>query len=80
MTKDEIIVELEKLGIDFEITAEHDDGIHLVVKFDHFGGRTEGIGFNNKRQHLDGHIELIVFCFVLGGERWCHSQRSRVHP
>ena len=34
MTKDEIIVELEKLGIDFEITAEHDDGIHLVVKFD----------------------------------------------
>ena len=34
MTKEEIIVELEKLGIDFEITAEHDDGIHLVVKFD----------------------------------------------
>ena len=34
MTKDEIIVELEKLGIDFEITAEHDDGIHLVIKFD----------------------------------------------
>ena len=34
MTKDEIIVELEKLGIDFDITAEPDDGIHLVVKFD----------------------------------------------
>lgn len=34
MTKDEIIMELEKLGIDFETTAEHDDGIHLVVKFD----------------------------------------------
>ena len=34
MTKDEIIVELEKLGIDFEITAEHDDGMHLVIKFD----------------------------------------------
>ena len=27
-------MELEKLGIDFEITAEHDDGIHIVVKFD----------------------------------------------
>ena len=34
MTKDEIIMELEKLGIDFEITAENDDGIHIVVKFD----------------------------------------------
>ena len=34
MTKDEIIVELEKLGIDFEITAKHDDGMHIVVKFD----------------------------------------------
>jgi len=34
MTKDEIIAELEKLEIDFEITFEHDDGMHLVVKFD----------------------------------------------
>jgi len=34
VTKDEIIAELEKLEIDFEITAEHDDGMHVVIKFD----------------------------------------------
>ena len=34
MTKYEIIVELEKLGIDFEIIAEHDDGMHVLIKFD----------------------------------------------
>jgi hypothetical protein len=34
MTKNEIIIELEKLGIDFEIVANHGDGMHIVVRFD----------------------------------------------
>jgi hypothetical protein len=33
MTKNEIIIELEKLGIDFEIVADHGDGMHIVVRF-----------------------------------------------
>ncbi len=34
MTKDEILLELMELNINFEITAEHDDGMHVVIKFD----------------------------------------------
>jgi len=34
MTKDEIVHFLEDNHIDFEITAEHDDGMHVVIKFD----------------------------------------------
>jgi len=34
MTKDEIVHFLEDNDIDFEITAEHDDAMHVVIKFD----------------------------------------------
>ncbi len=34
MTRDEILLELMELNINFKITAEHNDGMHLVVKFD----------------------------------------------
>jgi len=34
MTKDEIVYFLQDNDIDFEITAEHEDGIHVVIKFD----------------------------------------------
>ena len=34
MTKEQVIELLEKSGIDFEVTAEHEDGMHVIIKFD----------------------------------------------
>ena len=34
MTMDEVLEALEKSGIDFEVTAEHEDGMHVIIKFD----------------------------------------------
>jgi predicted RNA binding protein YcfA (HicA-like mRNA interferase family) len=33
MTKEEVLEVLEKSGFDFEVTAEHEDGMHVIVKF-----------------------------------------------
>jgi hypothetical protein len=34
MTMDEVLEALEKSGIEFEVTAEHEDAMHVIVKFD----------------------------------------------
>ena len=34
MTKEQVLELLEKSGIDFEVTAEHEDGMHVIIKFD----------------------------------------------
>ena len=34
MTKEQVLEVLEKSGIDFEVTAEHEDGMHVIVKFE----------------------------------------------
>ena len=31
---DEVLEVLEKSGIDFEVTTEHEDGMHVIIKFD----------------------------------------------
>jgi hypothetical protein len=33
MTKEEVLEVLEKSGVEFEVTAEHEDGMHVIVKF-----------------------------------------------
>ena len=33
MSKEDVIKKLEESGIDYEVTAEHEDGFHVVVKF-----------------------------------------------
>jgi hypothetical protein len=33
MTMDEVLEALEKSGVEFEVTAEHEDGMHVIVKF-----------------------------------------------
>ena len=58
MTKDEIIVELEKLGIDFEITAEHDDGMHLVIKFDDDNDREPDYDAKTAQEIADEQYEI----------------------
>ena len=34
MTMDEVLKALEKSGVEFEVTAEHEDGMHVIIKFD----------------------------------------------
>lgn len=34
MTMNEVLEALEKSGIEFEVTAEHEDAMHVIVKFD----------------------------------------------
>ena len=34
MTMDEVLEALEKSGVEFEVTAEHEDGMHVIIKFD----------------------------------------------
>jgi hypothetical protein len=34
MTKEDVIKKLEESGIDYEVTAEHEDGFHIIVKFE----------------------------------------------
>ena len=34
MTMDEVLEALEKSGVKFEVTAEHEDGMHVIIKFD----------------------------------------------
>jgi hypothetical protein len=34
MTMDEVLEALEKSGVEFEVTAEHEDAMHVIVKFD----------------------------------------------
>ena len=34
MNKEEAIKALEESGVDYEVTAEHEDGFHVVVKFE----------------------------------------------
>ena len=31
---DEVLEALEKSGVEFEVTAEHEDGMHVIVKFE----------------------------------------------
>jgi len=33
MTQQEVLEALEKSGVDFEVTAEHEDAMHVIVKF-----------------------------------------------
>jgi histidinol phosphatase-like PHP family hydrolase len=33
MTMDEVLEALEKSGVEFEVTAEHEDAMHVIVKF-----------------------------------------------
>ena len=34
MDKDEVIKKLDESGVDYEVTAEHEDGFHIIVKFE----------------------------------------------
>ena len=34
MNKEEAIKALEDSGVDYEVTAEHEDGFHIIVKFE----------------------------------------------
>ncbi len=34
MNKEEAIKALEESGVDYEVTAEHEDGFHVIVKFE----------------------------------------------
>jgi len=34
MTKNEVLEALDKSGVDYEVTAEHDGSFHIIVKAD----------------------------------------------
>jgi hypothetical protein len=34
MTKEEVLKKLDESDVDYEVTAEHDDGFHIIVKFE----------------------------------------------
>lgn len=34
MTKEEALDALNESGVDYEVTAEHEDGFHIIVKFE----------------------------------------------
>jgi len=34
MDREEVIKKLDESGVDYEVTAEHEDGFHIIVKFE----------------------------------------------
>ena len=34
MSKEDVIKKLDESGVDYEVTAEHEDGFHIIVKFE----------------------------------------------